>query len=42
MAKREKISKAQADRITKILAENYQLRSAGSAGFWLLKTKSRN
>ncbi len=42
MAERGKVSEAQVARIMKILEENYQLRSAGSAGFWLLKTKRRS
>jgi hypothetical protein len=38
MAERERVSQSQVDQLMKILKQHYELRSAGSAGFWLLKT----
>ncbi len=42
LAERGKISQEQADRIVQVLKQNYRLRSAGSAGFWLLKSERRD
>jgi len=39
MAEDGKITASQADRIVRVLRENYKLHSAGSAGFWLLNSR---